>query len=85
MPEVKRYFAESTLGDRSTMREYTLDELGDRDGGGDELDYDAGSDAFTYALGSGVGPTKTVPNPVPGDPVAGARLVADRADRDWGI
>ncbi len=79
------YYAEAIEGDRSTMRAWTEEELLERDGLGDELSYAPSADTFTYALGSGLSPTRTVPNPVPGDPVAGARLVADLADADWGM
>lgn len=81
----KIIYAESVAGDRTTMRAWDSAEQKDSATGrfGDELDYCPTEDTFEYALGSGLGPTKTVPNPVPGDPLAGARLVADMADADW--
>lgn len=79
------FYAEAVPGDRSTMRRYSsLD--GDQEArgcGGDELWYNPVWDRFSYALGSGISEERVVPNPVPGDPLAGALLVADMADADW--
>lgn len=79
-----RFFARGTAGSiTSPVREFTEAELADRDGGGDELSYDETADTFSYALGSGISPQRTVPNPVPGDPLKGADLVSRLADADW--
>ena len=79
-------YAETVSGDRSTMRQWsTLDEdWHERGACGDELEYNPVWDRFTYWVGTGCSAVPhAVPNPVPGDPLAGARLVADMADAEW--
>lgn len=62
---------------------FSEDELEERGGIGDELYYDEAADTFSYATGSGCSPMKTVPNPVPGKPLQGARIVSNQADVEW--
>lgn len=80
-----RYFAHARL-DGGPMQDWGEDPdaaFNARGGGGDELDYDPDSDTFTYSLG-GLR-WKTMPNPCPGDVLAGAVEVAKQADADWGV
>jgi hypothetical protein len=62
---------------------YSEEELDARGGVGDELYYDEDADTFSYATNSGCAPLKTVPNPVPGDPLKGAPIVSAQADAEW--
>ncbi len=89
---VKRIFASAHCNVRYPVLDWgpetreTADAMDEqRGGGGDELSYAPSADTFTYALGSGCAPTRTVPNPVPGDAWAGAQLVSKMADADWGV
>lgn len=76
-----RFFARADLWDpEAPVKEFTQwADIEARGGMGDELTYFESRDAFEADDA-----VELIPNPVPGDPLAGATAVIERLEREFG-